>query len=181
MCNEPIDWLCMKAPGFEALSQKERDAIMHFALLWSFFEAKVLHSHGSATSIVEVSKGWEAEGRLKTELFSDCLMYFRRRYFQNNEFTNHFTGLNFRNKDKQPLVEAVLKGEKKNVADTAAALLIIVYRLRNNLFHGEKWADGLRGQLDNFTNANALLMLALDLSTPWVRKSQNPGCENSLS
>lgn len=153
---------------------------MHFALLWSFFEAKVLNSNGSAKSIVEVSKRWETDRRLTTEMFSDCLVYFRRRYFQNNDFTNHFADLKFRSRDKQPLVEAVLKGENENVADTVAALLIIVYRLRNNLFHGEKWADELKGQLDNFTHANALLMLALDLSTPWVRRSQNPGCENSL-
>jgi len=37
-----ITLLCGKAPGFHDLSQEERDAIMHFALLWSLFEAAVL-------------------------------------------------------------------------------------------------------------------------------------------
>lgn len=61
------------------------------------------------------------------------------------------------------MVEAVLKGENANLGDTAAALLIVIYRLRNNLFHGVKWAYGIRGQRENFENANALLMSALEL------------------
>ncbi|MCU1302009.1 MAG: hypothetical protein JWQ87_2293 [Candidatus Sulfotelmatobacter sp.] len=164
---DAIPWLCAKAPGFEALSQEERDAIMHFALLWSLFKASVLGTHASAMSIVQTAKHWEAEGRLDAEALADCLMYFRDRHFQNNEFTDHFADLHFRNNDNRQLVETVLRGENHNVGDTAAALLIVVYRLRNNLFHGVKWAYELREQLGNFTNANALLMLALDLSAPW--------------
>lgn len=162
-----ITWLCAKAPGFEALSQEERDAIMHFALLWSLFEAAVLDTHACARSIIEVSKRWTNEERLKAESFADPLAYFRNRHFQNNEFTEHFAGLNLRENDNRQLVEAVLKGEDGDVGDTVAALLIIVYRLRNNLFHGVKWDYELRGQLGNFTNANALLMLALNVSAPW--------------
>jgi len=98
-----IDWLCAKAPGFEALSQEERDAIMHFALLWSLFEAAVLYTHACSISIIETAKRWEAEGQLKAELFGDCLTYFRNRHFQNNEFTEHFAGLHFRKNDNQQL------------------------------------------------------------------------------
>jgi hypothetical protein len=165
--DDPIEWLCAKARGFQALSQEERDAIMHFALLWSLFEGTALDTYACATSILEVSRRYETEGRLKEEKFRGCLIYFRNRYLQNNEFTEHFAGLRFRNNDNRKLVENVLKGENNNVGDTLAALLIIVYRLRNNLFHGVKWAYELQGQLGNFTNANALLMLALDLSAPW--------------
>jgi hypothetical protein len=42
------------------------------------------------------------------------------------------------------------------------ALLVIVYRLRNNLFHGEKWEGGISGQKDNFDNANRVLIAALE-------------------
>jgi hypothetical protein len=94
--------------------------------------------------------------------FDECLAYFRNRHLQNDEFTHHFASFHSRKSDHQELVQAVLKGDSKSVGDTAAALLIIVYRLRNNLFHGVKWAYELRGQLDNFRNANALLILALD-------------------
>jgi hypothetical protein len=59
-------------------------------------------------------------------------------------------------------VRAVLKGENTNPADCVAVLLIVAFRLRNNLFHGVKWAYGIRGQLGNFTNANEALMAALE-------------------
>lgn len=48
-------------------------------------------------------------------------------------------------------------------SECAAAALIIVYRFRNNLFHGTKWGYGIRGQFDNFRHANDVLMAALDV------------------
>lgn len=157
-----IDWLCAKAPGFSDLSENERAAIMHFSLLWSFFEAKALHTHASAISILALVHEWASNGRLNIAPFATSLAYFRDRYFNQGAFTEHFRGLNLRRNDSPDLVGAVLKGESTNDADTVSALLIVVFRLRNNLFHGVKWAYGIRDQLDNFTNANTALMAALE-------------------
>jgi hypothetical protein len=95
--------------------------------------------------------------------------YFTARYFSNGTFTRRFEELNLRPKDNPALVEAVLKGEKANVSDIVTAVLIVVFRLRNNLFHGVKFAYQMRGQLDNFTHANAVLMRALEMDLPFVR------------
>jgi hypothetical protein len=159
----PIDWLCTKEIGFNDLSREEHDAILHFALLWSLFEAEVLDTRACAKSIVKVSKHWRSAGLLKAALFNTPLIYFQNRYFQNAAFTHHYVDLHLRSNDNPQMVEAVLKGESDDLGDIAAALLIIVYRLRNNLFHGLKWAYGIQGQLGNFTNANALLMIAIEL------------------
>lgn len=158
----PIDWLCAKAPGFSNLSENERTAIMHFSLLWSFFEAEALHTKASAESILALVHKWASNGRLNIVPFTTSLTYFRDRYFNQGTFTEHFHGLNLRRNDSPDLVEAVLKGENKNDADSVSVLLIIVFRLRNNQFHGVKWAYGIRNQLDNFTNANTVLMVALE-------------------
>jgi hypothetical protein len=158
----PIDWLCAKAPGFSDLSENERAAIMHFSLLWSFFEAEALHTNASAKSILALVHEWASNDRLNIAPFATSLAYFRDRYFNQGTFTEHFRGLNLRRNDSPDLVCAVLKGENTNDADSVSVLLIIVFRLRNNLFHGVKWAYGIRGQLDNFTNANAALMAALE-------------------
>ena len=48
--------------------------------------------------------------------------------------------------------------------EVATVILIIVYRIRNNLFHGEKWSYGLQGQLNNFKHANEALMKAIELN-----------------
>ena len=60
-------------------------------------------------------------------------------------------------------MEVVLKGENTNLVDEITALLMIVYRLRNNLFHGLKWDYGIRDQFDNVIHANAVLMKSVDL------------------
>ncbi len=157
-----IDWLCTKALGFNELSDEERTAIMHFSLLWSFFEAEALNTNASANSILALVHKWASKGRLNITPFAPSLAYFRDRYFNYGTATEHFSGLNLRRNDSPELVCSVLKGENTNPTECVAALLIIIYRLRNNLFHGVKWAYGIRGQLGNFTYANETLMAALE-------------------
>ncbi|PHM39148.1 hypothetical protein Xmau_03053 [Xenorhabdus mauleonii] len=58
---------------------------------------------------------------------------------------------------KADLVRSVLTKENDNPTDQLIVCLIIVFRFRNNFFHGLKWAYELRGQLGNFTHSIALL------------------------
>lgn len=159
----PILWLEQNAPGFDALSEQERAAITHFAFLWSLFEARALSTRGSSRAILVLTNEWLTRGRLTLEPFSESLLYFQQRYFANGVETHYLSGLNLRPNDCRELVYSVLKGENTSPADCVAALLIVVYRLRNNLFHGTKWAYGIQGQLNNFTHANATLMNALSI------------------
>jgi hypothetical protein len=158
----PHTWLNKSAPGFGDLSDQEISAITYFSLLWSLFEANALHTNASSNRILVLVKEWASQNRLNLAAFSESLAYFKNRYFNGDEFTHHFHGLNLRSSDCPELVKAVLGGEKTNDADCVTALLIIVYRLRNNLFHGAKWAYGISDQLENFTNANNTLMVALE-------------------
>jgi hypothetical protein len=58
----------------------------------------------------------------------------------------------------------VLRGEKRDPASQLLAVLIIVYRLRNNLFHGLKKVDGLNDQADNLNMACRTLASVLEAS-----------------
>jgi hypothetical protein len=158
-----LDWLQRHAPGFQLLSEDERSAIMQFSFLWSLFEANVLNTKGNARSIVAAVGQWSNEGLITDEAFDRELAYFQDRYYAVDAFTPHFDHLHLRPHDQRELVKRVLKGEAEDLSDVAAALLIIVYRFRNNLFHGVKWSYELRGQLENFLHANAVLMLAIEL------------------
>jgi len=51
--------------------------------------------------------------------------------------------LHFKSADHKELVENVLQGNTKDEADILSAILIIIYRLRNNFFHGKKWSYGI--------------------------------------
>jgi hypothetical protein len=158
-----IKWLEENALGFRDLAEEERSAIMQFSFLWSLFEAKALNTHGNANAILRVSERWEEAGLLTDQTFKRELAYFQNRYCAEGGFTYHFDHLHLRPPDKPDLVQRVLKGEEEDLSEIAAAVLIIVYRFRNNLFHGVKWSYQIRGQLENFNHANAILMQAVDL------------------
>lgn len=161
---EPIEWLERHVPGFMELPEPDRQAILHFALLWSLFESTALNTRANAAVIIAMVHRWEAQGYLRIEPFEASLRYFQQRYFSDGEPTHHFAGLHLRNNDSPDLVRSVLSAENQNAVDSLSALLIVVYRLRNNLFHGVKWAYGIQGQLRNFTEANTVLMESLSLT-----------------
>lgn len=155
-------WLIDKVPGFQQLSSEEKAAIADFVLLWSLLEARILNTNGSAATICAAVEGWRDAGTLDPAPFDDAFAYFRDRYFKAGQFTYHFDHLHLRAADREPLVRAVIAGADNDPANRLIAILIIVFRYRNNLFHGLKWQHQLQGQFDNFTTANKVLMRVLD-------------------
>jgi hypothetical protein len=155
-------WLSKRAPGFKALPAKDRGAIFDFVFLWSLFESKVMDNFARADRIRGKVDEWTAAGTLGANLYDDELSYFRSRYFADGSLTYHFPHLNLRPADHPELVRAVIEGANNDPRDRVLALLMIVWRLRNNLFHGAKWDYELQGQYENFTCANAILMRLLE-------------------
>ena len=160
---DPTVWLNGNVPGFGELQPEEREAIANFALLWSLFEARCLPERGVADAIRPLVERWVVERRLDAALFAEPLAYFRYRYFENGIQTPRFDFLRVRRKDID-FVTSVLRGDNNDPADCVATVLMIVYRLRNNLFHGAKWAYALRDQQTNFEQANSVLMNAMAIA-----------------
>lgn len=155
------DWLERTQPGYKDLSNVERSAVAQFSIVWSVFEAQALSTNASAEAIVRfVEKNAASFG--SAEPFGDALAYFRQRYVSNGQTNHKFKRLRFRRNDRRELVEAVLLEHEATPTEIVKALLIIVFRLRNNLFHGIKWANEMRGQQRNFDNAIAVLTRVLD-------------------
>jgi hypothetical protein len=156
----PIEWLALRSTGFAELTPAERDEMSHFVFLWSYVEAIVFNRRATADRIKAKAEQWQQAGVIDAGAFAEHLAYFRNRYVRDGELTGRYSFLRVAPADRSS-VEPVLKsatGDGKMVA----ALLLIVHRLRNNLFHGNKWEDELRGQLDNFSHANLILMRAVD-------------------
>lgn len=158
MCQTENKWFYNK---LNVVDQNSQNAILHFSLLWSLFESKFCNEHANATSIYIKCK--ELEEIFNNNQFNIFLIYFKDRYITNNSTNEKFNKLNFRGSDKQELVERVLKSETTNNVDIISALLIIVYRLRNNLFHGLKWQYDIQEQYSNFDMSNQLLIKALEI------------------
>lgn len=160
---DAIRWLEENALGFRDLSQEERSAIMQFSFLWSLFESKALNTNGNVDAILAVSERWAEQGLLTDQTFKRELAYFQNRYCRDGTFTYHFDHLHLRHNNEPDLVRRVLKGEAEDLSEVAAAVLIVVYRFRNNLFHDVKWSYQIQGQLENFQQANAVLIQAIEL------------------
>lgn len=157
-----VGWLKERVLGFNQLSSDELSAISDFSLLWSLFELRILNSGGSATAVCNAVDAWQKAGVLDASCLDAELAYFRQRYFANGDFTHNFDHLHLRNNDREELVRAVIDGSDRDPRNCVIAVLIIVFRYRNNLFHGVKWQYKLVGQLDNFNAANAVLMKVLE-------------------
>ena len=160
--TEIIEWLKAKAPGFNHLSNEEVSAISDFSLLWSLFEARILDTEGSTSAFCDVVNAWQNAGTLDAQSLNLELAYFRQRYFANGAFTDHFKHLHLRKNDQEELIRAVIDGGNNDPRDCVTAVLIIVFRYRNNLFHGVKWQYKLADQHRNFIAANEVLMKVLD-------------------
>lgn len=155
-------WLEASAPGFKDLPEDDRCAIFDFAFLWSLFEADIMEANANVDRITEKIDAWAAADMLCADLYDVDLAYFRDRYFANGELTDHYPHLYLRKHDHPNLVEDVIRGVNNDPHDRVLALLMIVWRLRNNLFHGAKWAYQIKGQRENFMHANAVLMRLLE-------------------
>jgi hypothetical protein len=145
------------APGVNDLSKDEQNVLQRFTLLWSLFEAQKLDERASVRKIAEKVNLLT----LNPDWFNDQLDYFKARYIDEDNTNYHFDNLHLRNNDNPQRVISVLKGEITEPKEQLIACLTIVYRFRNNFFHGVKWAYGLRGQLSNFTHAVDLLKQCL--------------------
>lgn len=155
------EWLIRTQSGYGELKAVDRSAVADFTLVWTVFEAQALHSRGSANAICR----YIDSNRNVFRNSADCerfLAHFRKRYVTDGVLNHRFASLLLRQNDRPQLVEEVLLGSEVQPEEVAKALLIIALRYRNNLFHGLKWAMEMRDQRENFKNATAMLMYALD-------------------
>lgn len=157
MTPETLEWLSIKVPGFTNLSAEERDAIDDFSFLWSLFEGKVMGGRCDVPRIRRFVQRLEQEDRLSEIASEQYIDYLRNRYYRDGHVTHYFHGLHLeRSGNPEEVIDALSNLEALN-SHKIVACLIIIFRLRNNLFHGEKWQYDLEGQLDNFTQANLFL------------------------
>lgn len=149
------------APGVANLSPEEHEAIQRFTLLWTLFEAQVLQNNASVNKIAEIVDNLDIQV-VDDDWFKEQLIYFKERYVGGGNTNYRFDHLQLRNKDDPERVRSVLVGENEDPKDQLIACLTIVYRFRNNFFHGLKWAYGIQEQFDNFTHSASLLKMCLE-------------------
>lgn len=140
------------------LDSADLEEIKNFTLLWNIFEGTIFQNSFSINRL-----DTEIQNRnLDFHRFQDIFTYFQRRYVVQGQFTDRFQYLNLRANDRLNLVQQVLLGVNQNENDKLLVIGIIIYRFRNNLFHGLKDFRNLTEQVENFQNANRYLQIILE-------------------
>lgn len=163
MESETLDWLSEKAPTFGELSEREKMAIMDFALLWSFFESRCLNNNANIQHIRDYVEQLP-QAAVNAREVEQISAYFRARYTENGEYTHRYHHLHLERSRNPQEVASMLLGVG-SCREVLVGCLVILYRYRNNLFHGEKWENEIQGQQENFERSTSLLRWLMDQNT----------------
>lgn len=144
---------------------KGLERIKNFALFWNMFENFACSNFANVQKIEAFVIELNERTKITIDFVNPYIEYFIERYTQNGSL--NIDGLNFRNRQDdiraRGKVVAVLSRQVETPWEILEALLLILLRFRNNLFHGNKQIVNLDTQVANFTHANKLLANVLDI------------------
>jgi len=156
---DAAEWLAKNTIGGRHLTPEASKAVADFTMMWNLFEGDACANTASVREFERLAASSNAENLPADVIQSleDCIAFWMFRYRTPDGFSERFVGLNFRTNDRRDHVERVLLGERTSLQDKILALAVIVYRLRNNLFHGLKTLDMLNDQVSNLNTASRCL------------------------
>lgn len=155
-----VKWLrdYMRSVGVN--DENQLNSVRDFVFMWSLFEGLLCNTHAGFDCFVKISKSVANVMGVEDSL-APHLDYFRMRYVTNGATNSKFEGLSFRSDDQSDMVTNFLLGNEVDLEKQILSLLLITYRLRNNLFHGVKKIAQIGSQQTIFTNANAVLRIII--------------------
>lgn len=142
--------------------------VRNFVFMWNIFETFGCNKEANINSIKNIVDEINSREAIVSETFTDYVQYFSNRYYsKHGETTYSIDGLLFRESQNEQKAKneviAVLQQNQTAPKEILKALLIILYRLRNNLFHGGKQVVTLDTQIKNFICANNILKNVLEI------------------
>lgn len=155
------DWIKLHFNDGPHLDPECLQAVQNFTLMWNLFESLLCGNFAKVSVFEQIVT--RHEFKEPSAPLVNSFSYFRSRYVSNGNFTPLFGGLRFRRNDRQEVVEKVLKSEFPSLSEIVLATILIVYRLRNNLFHGLKSVSTLTNQTDNMNVAARALAAIIEL------------------
>ena len=161
-CEQPDEkrWLKQNRQ-YTVLDESQLTSIFYFPLIWNIFEKECCGKHAYINQHPhEIAEKYATQC---AEAVKQPWQHFHSRYFRYGQPTDAFRNFCFKSKDIKRDVKSILRhGNEASNQQKLEALLKIAFRLRHNLFHGEKDVNMLYGQNDNFRQANKLLMALID-------------------
>ena len=106
--------------------------LLEFLILWNLYEKRLFNNRFSITEAIR------KDVKVSSASLDAAFDYFKKRYIENGQTNSKFDALSFRRNDKKSNVVNILCGVPDVILNRSTAVQIIIYRLRNNLFHGLK-------------------------------------------
>lgn len=160
-----LEWINQFFDNAIDLNNDGIERVKNFALFWNMFENFACSNFANVPKIESFIEKLSERATINNEFVNPYLEYFIDRYTQNG--TLNIEGLQFRTNatdiSAKAKVVAVLSKQVETPIEILEALLLILLRFRNNLFHGNKQIVNLDTQVTNFTIANKLLAEVLTL------------------
>jgi len=171
---EILEWInnnILQNNRADKLEGNDIQNVLAFTLLWNLYEDlfwtrnkentnSSAYSLGKALGTIEIKKD-----KFNEDNINPIFCYFYEKY----QDTNKFESLKFRKQGKDAEVKVKLtimlnSMIEHNKGDKLYFIMAIVFRFRNNLFHGEKQLISIQYQEENFKYANQFLMHIIEKS-----------------
>ena len=130
--------------------------LLEFLILWNLFEKRLFNNRFSITEAIR------KDVKVSSASLDVAFDYFKKRYIENGQTNSKFDALSFRRNDKKSNVVNILCGVSDVILNRRTAVQIIIYRLRNNLFHGLKEVETLSSNKATFLIVNEFLLSCLE-------------------
>jgi len=159
------EWICQNIANGAEITNNVYEAIADFCVMWAIFEGTELHDVDVAVDELEQIAKRVSDKVQGTE---NNLRFWKERYITEGQINTKFGYLRFSHEPHKNLVSQVLLGIETDKEKTIHALLLIVYRLRNNLFHGAKDVTAIKHQISNLEQAADFLKKLLLASGRYI-------------
>ena len=142
---------------------EHRKFLFYFVVIWNLFEQKKMNRNAS---IFRVNSFVNSIGNINNINIDEIFIYFKNRYTENNQTTELFNNLLWRpeeNDIKTKTIKTLFDTARLNKKNQIKAVLSIIFRLRNNLFHGVKDIASIDEQRQTFELVNSFMLDLLEL------------------
>ena len=164
------EWILENFRESASLDQETIEVVADYTLIWNLFEGVECSARAGSQQFERFAN--RVSDQIPDTLLNELLSFWKFRYVADGNTNDRFERLTFRRNDRKELVADVLLERDVSTKNIILALLLIVYRLRNNLFHGLKTIDHLNNQRENLSHAIEVLQALIPKSNKYLyRKS----------
>lgn len=155
--SDVIQWINEKIiDEGNKIAANDIDEVRDFVLLWNLFEDLLCNNNANMNKIDNLIDRFI--DILDENKYQEIYEYFHNRYKDDG---TKFKALKLRRPHKN-LVKKILDDEFVDKNNKLKFIMAIIYRYRNNLFHGEKDMKKIKFQKENFEQTNKFLMYFIE-------------------